>query len=290
MACPHLTIFSAAMEFPTCPAKKALIQNFIEFMSARGKGKGRILSTEDMQKLVGKPRLDLHEHDLYVMGRTPDNKALWSIIRIKCNTTAENKIQGKLGVRFLHGYGKLKAGSDSLKVTFAEGIRRYTTEDSVGFKHRSAFYLGGRFYRLTHVEHLCNIAVMSAAEQVKFQSTTSIKKAQSYSMQRAKKREWAHMSRERCQEDQKNKILKMMIPYWNNSPDFYSVFVQDITSACQSAKLSLGPPEPCESSLGVKLSHEPTEPCVDNRSNEAVRKKDELVAVRPKRGRGLVVW
>eukprot|EP00752_Nemacystus_decipiens_P004386 g4009.t1 len=168
--------------------KSAIVESFIEFMSTRGKGKGRVISSEDMQNLVGKPRLDLHEHDIYVMGRTADNGVLWSIIRIECNTTAENKIQGKLGVRFLDGYGKQRAGSDALKVTFAEGIRRYTTDDSVGFKHRSAFYLGGKFYRLTHVEHLCNIDVMSAADQRKFQSTTSIKKAQSYSMHRAKKR------------------------------------------------------------------------------------------------------
>ena len=269
------------MDLPECPAKKALVQEFIEFMSTRGKGKGRMLSTEDMQKLVGKRRLELHEHEIYVMGRTAKNEALWSIIRIECNTTAENKIQGKLGVRFLDGYGKRKAGSDALRVTFAEGIRRYTTDDSVGFKHRSAFYLSGRFYRLMHVEHLCNIDVMGAADQLKYQSTSSIKKAQSYSMQRAKKREWAHISRDRCREDQRKKILKMMIPYWNNSADFYSTFMNDIASACEGARLSLGPPEACESSESMKLSLGPAE------TRHMAAEED---GAQNKRGRGLVVW
>ena len=143
-----------------------------------------------------------------------------------------------------------KAGSDCLQLTFPEGIRRNTTDDSVGFKHRSAFYLGGKFYRLKHLEHLCNIEVMSAADQLKFQSTTSIKKAQSYSMQRAKKREWAHMSQDRCRQDQKKKILKMMIPYWHNSADYYNVFMRDIASACKEAKVSLGPA--CEDGVVCK--------------------------------------
>lgn len=273
------------MDLAAFPTKKALVEEFLEFMSTRGKGKGRMLSTEDMQKLVGKPRLELHKHDIYVMGRTAKNEALWSIIRIECNTTAENKIQGKLGVRFLDGYGKRKAGSDALRVTFAEGIRRYTTDDSVGFKHRSAFYLGGKFYRLMHVEHLCNIDVMGAADQLKYQSTSSIKKAQSYSMQRAKKREWAHISRDRCREDQRKKILKMMIPYWNNSADFYSTFMNDIASACEGARLSLGPPEACLSSESVKLLGP-----ADTRHVAVEEEASVSNGVQPKRGRGLVVW
>lgn len=202
-----------------------------------------MLAAVDMQELVGKPRLDLHDHDLYVMGRSKSKGALWSILRIVSNTTAENKIQGKLAVRFLHGYCRQRAGSASVKLTFPEGIRRFTTDDTVGFKHRSAFYLKGKFYRLLHVEHLCNISVMSSSEQLRFQSVTSIKKAQSYSMQRAMKREWAHISRERCREDQKKKVMKMMIPYWNNSTAFYEDFVEDITAACKQARDSLGPPE-----------------------------------------------
>lgn len=231
------------MNLPADAERRATVSSFIDFMSTRGKGKGRMLSTDDMQDLVGKPRLDLHDHDLYVMGRTVSNEPLWSILRINSNTTAENKIQGKLAVRFLHGYGREKAGSDELRVTFAEGIRRFTTADSVGFKHRSAFFLRGKFYRLMHVEHLCNINVMSSSNQLRFQSITSIKKAQSYSMQRAMKRGWAHMSRERCKEDQKKKILKMMIPYWTNSAEFYDTFMDDLTSACEQARMSLGHPD-----------------------------------------------
>ncbi|CAN0299187.1 unnamed protein product, partial [Ectocarpus sp. 6 AP-2014] len=217
-----------------------MVTSFIEFMSSRGKGKGRMISTADLHNLVGKTRLDLHEHDLYVMGRSHSKEVMWSILRIECNTTAENKIQGKLGVRYLHGHGRERAGTDSIQLTFPEGIRRFTTDDSVGFKHRSAFYLGGKFYRLKHLEHLCNIEVMSAADQIKLQSTTSMKKAQSYSMRRAKKREWAHVSQDRCREDQKRKILKMMIPYWHNSSDFYNAFMRDIGAACQEARVSLG--------------------------------------------------
>jgi len=49
-------------------------------MSSRGKGKGRTLAAVDMQELVGKPRLDLHDHDLYVMGKTYKGKEpVWSI-------------------------------------------------------------------------------------------------------------------------------------------------------------------------------------------------------------------
>lgn len=240
---PPLSLFLPPMDLPLDAEKRARVEAFMQFMSSRGKGKGEMLAAIDMQKLVGKPRLDLHDHDLYVMGRTKSGESLWSILRIVSNTTAENKIQGKLAVKFLHGYCRQKAESDSVKVTFPEGIRRFTTDDTVGFKHRSAFYLKGKFYRLLHVEHLCNINVMSRSEQAKFQSVTSIKKAQSYSMQRAMKRGWAHVSRERCKEDQRKKVMKMMIPYWNNSTTFYEAFMEDISAACEQARVSLGPPE-----------------------------------------------
>ncbi|CAN0368122.1 unnamed protein product [Ectocarpus sp. 6 AP-2014] len=218
-----------------------IVTLFIEFMSSRGKGNGRVLSAADLHNLVGKSRLELHEHDLYVMGRSHSKEVMWSILRIESNTTAENKIQGKLGVRYLHGHGRERAGTDALQLTFPEGIRRFTTDDSVGFKHRSAFYVGGKFYRLQHLEHLCNIRVMSAADQIQLQSTTSIKRHSRTPLRRAKKRAWAHVSQERCRENQKKKILKMMIPYWHNSSDFFNVFMMDIGSACEEAKASLGP-------------------------------------------------
>jgi len=262
------------MDLPTDPVQRDIVNSFITFMSSRGKGKGCILSTDDMQALLGKPRLDLSDHDIYVMGRGPNNEPLWSIIRVLSNTTAENKIQGKLAVRFLHGYGKQKAGSDKLRLIFPEGIRRFTTDDSVGFKHRSAFFLCGKFYRLMHVEHLCNIDVMRSADQLKYQSSVSIKKAQSYSMQRAMKREWAHTSRERCRNDQKKKMLKMMIPYWNNATNFYETFMEDIKEACEGAKESLGPVEVDPTGTTEKKVKRP------NGGSEA----------RPHKTRGLVVW
>jgi len=231
-----------------------------------------------MQALMGTPRLDISDHDIYVMGRGHNNEPLWSIIRIYSNTTAENKIQGKLAVRFLHGYGKEKAGSDKMRLVFPEGIRRLTTEDSVGFKHRAAFYLCGKFYRLMHVEHLCNIEVMRSADQLKYQSSVSIKKAQSYSMQRAMKREWAHTSRERCRNDQKKKMLKMMIPYWNNATDFYETFMEDIKAACESAKESLGPVE--VDLVGTPKTKVKPENADFQGGTEA----------RPRKSRGLVVW
>lgn len=266
------------MELPTEPDKRNIVNAFMRFMSSRGKGKGCILSSDDMQALMGTPRLDIRDHDIYVMGRGPNNEPLWSIIRVLSNTTAENKIQGKLAVRFMHGYGKQEAGSDKLRLVFPEGIRRLTTKDSVGFKHRSAFYLHGKFYRLTHVEHLCNIDVMRSADQLKYQSTVSIKKAQSYSMQRAMKREWAHTSRERCRNDQKKKMLKMMIPYWNNATDFYETFMADIKAACESAKESLGPVEvDLARTSRIKIDKEKVD---SQRSTEA----------RPSKSTGLVVW
>lgn len=240
---PH-THTNTRMDLPTDTDERGVVGAFIAFMSTRGKGKGSLLSIEDVTALTGKPRLDLHEHDIYVMGRTKQNEPLWSKIRIESNTTAENKIQGKLGVRFLSGYGRSEAGTDELLVTFPEGIRLKTTQDSVGFKHRSAFYLRGKFYRLLHVEHLCNINVMPENLQRKYQSNMSIKKAQLYSMRRARKREWAHVSRDHAKKDQQKRILKMMIPYWTNCPDFYVTFLADVASACEEARQTLGPVEP----------------------------------------------
>lgn len=228
------------------PQESAVVASFLEFMSTRGKGKGCMLSTADIHRLTGKPRLDLHDHDIYVMGKTKQNETLWTKLRIESNTTAENKINGKMGVRFLEGYGLEKHGSSELAILFSEGIRQKTTQDSVGFKQRSAFYLGGSFYRLLHVEHLCNVNVMPANLQAKFQSSTSIKKAQMYSMQRARKREWAHISRERSRKDQRKKILRMMIPYWMNCPDFYESFLKDVSSACEMARVALGPVDPSD--------------------------------------------
>lgn len=263
------------MDVPLDAEKRSRVASFMQFMSSRGKGKGRMLAAVDMQELVGKPRLDLHDHDLYVMGKTKSKELVWSILRIVSNTTAENKIQGKLAVQFLHGYCREKAGSASVKLTFPEGIRRFTTDDTVGFKHRSAFYLKGKFYRLLHVEHLCIINVMSSSEQFRFQSVSSIKKAQSYSMQRAMKREWAHISRDRCREDQKKKVMKMMIPYWNNSTEFYEAFMADITAACEQARASLGPPE--TGCVARAVSSDTAEPSKATQAAMTAKNSEKLV-------------
>lgn len=280
------------MNLPSDGDQRAIVLSFIEFMSSRGKGKGCMLSTEELAKLTGQGRLELKDHDIYVMGKTKNNDTLWSKIRIESNTTAENNIQGKLGVRYLDGYAKTKAGSDDLTVTFAEGIRRFTTEDTVGFKHRSAFFLCGKFYRLMHVEHLCNINVMCGSDQRKFQSSISIKKAQSYSMQRAMKKEWAHVSRDRCVKDQRKKMLKMMIPYWMNCSDFYEAFTKDILEACEEARVSLGPVEP---GMPPSSQTSATLPCFMDDSNWKKRSRPaEEASVLPRKKNtqqgGLVVW